>query len=137
MSFGSFDSGHSAPMADINTTPLVDVMLVLLIIFIVTAPLMSRAIRVDVPQAAAPTTTVKPSEVRLAVAADGSLRWNDAAIDEAALHARLADAARSNPPTVIQLAADRETRYQRLAELLAAARSAGVTRLGFVTRPLP
>jgi biopolymer transport protein ExbD len=138
MSFGSFQDGRGGapqPMAEINTTPLVDVMLVLLIIFIVTAPLLTHGIRIDLPKAASSVQPEKPDTVTLAVERDGRLFWNDQAISEAELENAMREAAARTPQPELQLRADRETRYQRLAELMSMARNTGLTRLGFVTDP--
>ena len=142
MAFGSnhsdgFDSGFggAAPMADINTTPLVDVMLVLLVIFIVTAPLMTQSIPVRVPKTAtvaAPEPKTPP--VRLALDAQDRLFWNETPIAQAELPARLAAAAALTPPPEVRLAADQDTRYVRLAEVMAAIKAAGIERMGFVTQ---
>jgi biopolymer transport protein ExbD len=139
MAFGSFDSGASRPMAEINTTPLVDVMLVLLIIFLVTAPLMTSSIKVDLPRTPSSTSAPKPPEkpLRLSLDAAGTLYWNDEAIADTELEARLAAAVGVNPELEVHLAADRNTRYQRVADLMAAARHAGVTKMGFVSAPKP
>jgi biopolymer transport protein ExbD len=126
---------EQAPMSDINVTPLVDVMLVLLIIFMVTAPLLTHAVRVDLPRAAAAPHADKPSVVTLSLDAAGTLYWNDKALAEGELTDRLADAARRNPDTELQLRADRNTRYERIAGIMAAARAAGLLKLGFVTDP--
>ena len=135
MAFGGFQQeGHAAPMSEINTTPLVDVMLVLLIIFIVTAPLMTQSIRIDLPQAAA-ISQEKPEAVNLALDAKGKLYWNDAPLGENELPVRLADAARRQPQPELRLRADRETRYQKIAEIMGMAREAGIEKLGFVTEP--
>jgi biopolymer transport protein ExbD len=144
MAFGSFDSGASRPMVDINTTPLVDVMLVLLIIFLVTAPLMTQAVKVDLPQ----VTTQQPADaepeaVRLTLDAHGALFWNDEIIAAdadpeaalAALETRLQTTATANPRLEVHLSADRDTRYQRIAEVMAMVKKAGVAKLGFVTLP--
>jgi biopolymer transport protein ExbD len=137
MAFGGFDErGRSAPMAEINTTPLVDVMLVLLVIFIITAPLLTHAIRLDLPTAQAPLAPETPETVTLAIDAQGALFWNDQPVADAeALQARLAEAAGRKPAPELQLRADRETRYQRIAEVMAAAQRAGIAKLGFVTEP--
>jgi biopolymer transport protein ExbD len=144
MSFGSFDSGTSRPMVDINTTPLVDVMLVLLIIFLVTAPLMTQAIKVDLPQASAQPADAEPETVRLTLDANGALFWNDEAVAAAdadpksilaALESRLQPMASADSRLEVQLSADRDTRYQRIAEVMATVKRAGVARLGFVTMP--
>ncbi|HJW03103.1 MAG TPA: biopolymer transporter ExbD [Azospira sp.] len=135
MAFGNFESGPGQPMADINTTPLVDVMLVLLIIFIVCTPLMTQAIKVDLPQGTAAPLDAKPETVRLALDAAGTLYWNEREVSNADLAPRLATAAAQQPQPEVHLSADRETRYQRLAEIMSATRQAGIVKLGFVTQP--
>ncbi|MDR2032200.1 MAG: biopolymer transporter ExbD [Azoarcus sp.] len=145
MAFGSFDSGATRPMVDINTTPLVDVMLVLLIIFLVTAPLMTQGIKVDLPQASAQPTAAEPETVRLALDANGALFWNDQPIgnadasnleaDLAALESRLQTTLAADAELEVHLSADRDTRYQRIAEVMGAVKNAGVAKLGFVTLP--
>jgi len=137
MAFGGLDSGnHPQPMAEINTTPLVDVMLVLLVIFIITAPLLTHAIRLDLPVAPAPAAAEKPETVTLSIDASGALFWNDqpvAGIE--ALGERLRQASARQPQPELHLRADRETRYQRIAEVMASAQQAGIAKLGFVTDP--
>ncbi len=137
MSFGGFEQrGHDQPMAEINTTPLVDVMLVLLVIFIITAPLLTHAIRVDLPGAQAPVDVPDPGTVTLSIDADGTIYWNEDAITgEELLAARLAEAAARSPAPRLQLRADRETRFQRIADLMAAVQAAGLPGIGFVTQP--
>jgi biopolymer transport protein ExbD len=137
MAFGGFDSndGPMRPMAEINTTPLVDVMLVLLVIFIITAPLLTHAIRLDLPGAQAPVSAETPQTVTVSIDAEGRVFWDDAPVDAAALAERLAAAARRAPQPELHLRADREVRYQRIAEVMAAAQQAGVARIGFVTDP--
>ncbi len=138
MAFGSFDSGSSSPMVEINTTPLVDVMLVLLIIFLVTAPLMTQAVKVDLPQASAQAADTKPETIRLAIDAQGVLYWNETPFTDTSIQGlenRLQAAVSADAQLEVQLSADRDTRYQRVAEIMAAAKRAGVTKLGFVTQP--
>ncbi|BBN90317.1 MULTISPECIES: ExbD/TolR family protein [Azospira] len=135
MAFGGFESGPSQPMADINTTPLVDVMLVLLIIFIVCAPLMTQAIKVDLPQASAAPADPKPDTVQVALDAAGKLYWNKTEINAEEMVTRFSGAAAQNPQPEVHLSADKETRYQRVAEVMAAAKEAGIVKLGFVTQP--
>ena len=138
MAFGGFDqAGSNAPMSEINTTPLVDVMLVLLIIFMITAPLMTHAVKIDLPQASSTPAEDKPETISLSVDAEGLMFWNDAPLDKSALEQRLAEAAALDPQPELHLRADRETRYQTLAEVLSAARRNGVQRIGFVTQPEP
>ncbi len=140
MAFGSFqDQGSGSqspqPMAEINTTPLVDVMLVLLVIFIVTAPLLTHGIRIDLPKASTTANAEEPDTVTLSVDAAGRLYWNDAPIAEADLPAVLARTAARAPQPELHLRADHDTRCDRLAWIMAMARNAGLTKLGFVTDP--
>ena len=137
MAFGGFDQrGTSQPMSEINTTPLVDVMLVLLVIFIITAPLLTHSIKLDLPNAQASASADKPETVTLSIDATGALFWNDDRLSgEAILAQRFAQAASRQPQPELHLRADRETRYQRIAEVMSAAQRAGIARIGFVTDP--
>ena len=138
MAFGGFQGqSEQQPMAEINTTPLVDVMLVLLIIFIITAPLLTHAIRIDLPQARSQSSPEKPQTVTVSLDARGQVFWADESIAADALAGRLAEAARRQPQPELHLRADRDTRYQVLAEVMAQARQAGIVRIGFVTDPAP
>jgi len=139
MSFGGFEQrGAQQPMSEINTTPLVDVMLVLLVIFIITAPLLTHAIKLDLPNAQAPAGAEKPETITLSIDASGALFWNDEPLTEASrLPERLAAAAARKPQPELHLRADRETRYQRIAEVMASAQQAGIAKIGFVTDPKP
>ena len=136
MAFGGFSTGESArPMTEINTTPLVDVMLVLLIIFIITAPLLTHAVKVDLPQASSRPNPEKPETVTLAIKADGKFYWNDAPVAREALDQRLAEAAARTPQPELHLRADKGTTYDVLARVMATAQNAGLQKLGFVTVP--
>ncbi len=140
MAFGGFsDDKHAAPMSDINVTPMVDVMLVLLVIFIITAPLFTHSIRLDLPQAPGAATPEKPETITLSVDAKGAIYWDQgtAALDMTELNRRLAQAAQKKPQPEIQLRADKSTRYETIAEVMAAAQSNGLSKLGFVTNPKP
>ncbi|MDO9140204.1 MAG: biopolymer transporter ExbD [Methylobacter sp.] len=134
--FGS-DNHPSQPMAEINTTPMVDVMLVLLVIFIITAPLLTHSIKIDLPQAGSQTNPEKPDTVTLSINAEGKLFWNDMPLEDADLALRLAAAAQKQPQPELHLRAERVTPYQKLAEIMAAAQSAGIVKIGFVTDPTP
>jgi biopolymer transport protein ExbD len=138
MAFGGFERGRapSQPMAEINVTPLVDVMLVLLVIFIITAPLLASAIKLELPKADAPPATVQVEAIQLAIDADGQLHWNNEAIGEDDFAERLAHAAERSPQPELHLRADKATRYERLAQVMAAAQKSGLTRIGFVTEPV-
>lgn len=138
MAFASFDSKSAgAPMAEINMVPLIDVMLVLLVIFILTAPLFTHTVKLDLPRAAHRTDPQPPPAVTLSLDAAGALFWDNAALAESELAPRLAALAAQQPQPELHLRADRETRYERIAQLMAAARNAGVNRIGFVTDPQP
>jgi biopolymer transport protein ExbD len=139
MAFGGFEPrGAGQPMSEINTTPLVDVMLVLLVIFIITAPLLTHSIKLDLPNAQAPASTETPQTITLSIDASGGLFWNDERIDgEEQLSARFAGAAQRRPQPELHLRADRDTRYQRIAEVMSSAQRAGIAKIGFVTDPRP
>jgi biopolymer transport protein ExbD len=123
------------PMAEINMTPLVDVMLVLLIIFMVTAPLFTHAVRIDLPRARSTPTPDKPLIVTLSIDAAGTLRWNDDVVDEDGLAQRLAAAGARDPQPELHLRADRQARYEPVARLLSQVRRAGLGRIAIVTDP--
>ncbi|WP_332674367.1 ExbD/TolR family protein [Aromatoleum sp.] len=136
MAFGGFSQeGRGAPMSEINMVPLIDVMLVLLIVFMITAPLLTHAVKIDLPTAASAANNEKPETVTLAVDEAGFLYWNDRRIDDAELAARLAEAAAKAVQPELHLRADRETRYQKLAQIMSAARQAGIQKMGFITVP--
>ena len=121
-------------MADINVTPLVDVMLVLLVIFMVTAPLMTSAIRLDLPQSESADTGDVASSVVLVVDAQGALYLNDKAITAQALATHLSGVARRDPQTELELRADASVPYGRVVEAMGLAQKAGLTRIGFVAQ---
>ena len=135
MAFSSNSGG--GPMADINVTPLVDVMLVLLIIFMITAPLMTHKIRIDLPQANATPLQTQPETVRLSIDDEARLYWNDTPITTTQLAQHMSEAAQHTPQPELHLAAARRTPYEKVAEVMAAAARAGLTRIGFVTEPTP
>lgn len=134
MSFGGFnDNQHSAPMADINVTPMVDVMLVLLVIFIITAPLFTHAIKLDLPSAQSAPAPAEPTTISLSINGEGAIFWNNDPVSQDELTAKLAIAAKQQPQPQVQLRADKGTRYEVIAQVMAAAQTNGVTKLGFVT----
>lgn len=128
---------HTQPMSEINTTPLVDVMLVLLVIFIITAPLLTHAVKIDLPQATSQPLEEKPEVIDLAVDADGKVFWNDSEIQVTDLAARMSEEAGKQQQPELQIRADKNTRYQVLAEVLAKAQTAGMKKVGFVSQPQP
>ena len=137
MAFGGFSENDSGrPMAEINMIPLIDVMLVLLIIFIVTAPLLTHSIKINLPKATTQVNLEKPETVTLSIDASGNLFWDDNRIDDAQLAANLAGAAHRNPQPELHLRAEKTTQYQRLAEVMSAAQNAGVIKIGFITEPV-
>ena len=131
MSFGSFESGCQQPMAEINTTPLVDVMLVLLVIFIITAPLFQQAVSVDLPKVDSSKLDDKPLVIQFAIDGKGAFFWNGEAVADSALDERFA-AARAGQPE-LHLRADRGTRYEQVTAVMAAAQRNGVNNIAFVT----
>lgn len=135
MAFGRLESHKSAPpMSEINVTPMVDVMLVLLVIFILTAPLLTSAIRLDLPQSEGGEAGAVSQAVSLTVDAQGALFWNDQPITPEALRLRLAEAARRNPNTELELRADQSVPYGRVVEAMGLAQKAGLSRIGFVAQ---
>jgi biopolymer transport protein ExbD len=129
------DDDDSALMNEINMTPLVDVMLVLLIIFLVTIPAMQHAIKIDLPHASSQPDNVKPAHLDVAVRADGSILWDGHPVADDVLRARIAEAARANPQPELHLRADRKVPYERVADVMAAAQAGGLAKIGFVTDP--
>lgn len=136
MTGNQFSAGeHTQPMSEINTTPLVDVMLVLLVIFIITAPLLTHAVKINLPQATSQVIEDKPEIVSIAINEAGQLFWNDVPLVEGELKQKLTLIADQEPQPELRIRADEGTRYQVLAEVMADAQNAGVTKLGFVSEP--
>ncbi|RTZ47630.1 biopolymer transporter ExbD [Candidimonas sp. SYP-B2681] len=136
MAFGSFDNkGTSHTVSEINMVPLIDVMLVLLVIFIITAPLLSHSIKINVPQASSQPVEQEPKTIDLAVDAQGQLFWNEQAISADQLTQRFAAEAILDPQPELRIRADVNTRYEVLAQVMSSAKNAGLKRLGFITRP--
>lgn len=137
MAIGTQDQdGKSDQMlSEINMIPFIDVMLVLLIIFIITVPVINHAVKVELPNASNQRLLDKPQNVRLTVAADGAYFWNDEPLADAVFEQRLAAAAAQQPQPELHIRGDRAVRYERVAQALAAAQRAGVQKIGFVTEP--
>ena len=127
--------GQSNLMSEINTTPLVDVMLVLLVIFIITAPLLTHAVKIDLPQASSQPIEQKPEIISISVNGTGQMYWNDTPLVEGELAVKLQQAATVEPQPELHIRADKETSYQILAEIMADAQTAGIEKLGFVSTP--
>ena len=137
MSFGSLEgSDDNAPLAEINMVPLIDVMLVLLVIFLVTAPMLTHAVKVDLPRAVSMPNVSKPETVQVSIDAAGTVFWNAQAVDSAALSTRLATAAAQQPQPELHIRAERTTPYEKVAQLMSEAARVGVSRIGFVTDPV-
>ncbi|PXX43918.1 ExbD/TolR family protein [Undibacterium pigrum] len=139
MTFGQFHApreSSSRPltsMADINVTPMVDVMLVLLVIFIIAAPFMTHAVKLDLPQAQSEAAPEQADTVSISFDADGILYWNNQVLAMTELEAKLAVQAKKNKQAEIQLRADKATRYEIIAKVMAAAQSQGLAKISFVT----
>jgi biopolymer transport protein TolR len=133
MMFGRLERTQGPqPMSEINVTPLVDVMLVLVVIFIITAPLLASSIRLDLPRTDAAQPNDAPKFVTVVLDKAGQAFVNDKPMSPAQLADRLAQAARDNPETEIQLRADQTVPYGRVVEVMGAAQKAGLNRIGFV-----
>ena len=138
MAFGGLEKRQTAaPMAEINMTPLIDVMLVLLVIFIITAPLFTHAIRLDLPKVAAAPARQTPQTISLSIDAAGKIYWNGNVLTLDQMRARFVEAGKQQEQPEIQLRAERSTRYEVIAQVMGAAQQAGLQRLGFVTDPPP
>ena len=134
---GATGAGGPRPLSDINVTPLVDVMLVLLVIFIITAPLMASSIRLDLPRTDAGQPADTPRFVSLVVDAAGRVFLNEQPVDDAELARRLGQTAASNRETEVQLRADQTVPYGKVVALMGIANKAGLSRIGFVTEAEP
>lgn len=135
MAFGDTEVQGEDVLSEINMIPLIDVMLVLLVVFIITVPVINHAVRLDLPQAAARRTPDIPQVVRVSVDARGDFHWNDQAVGDGALRERLAQAAAADPQPELHIRGDRSVRYERVAQVMAQAQSAGMRRIAFVTDP--
>ena len=134
MAFGTQDDTDEV-MNEINMTPLVDVMLVLLIVFIITVPVMKHSVNIDLPRASSSPQDAKPQTIRLSVDAQGDYFWNEQPIAEADLLPRLQGEAQREPQPELHLRGDKDARYERVAQALAAAQRSGLRRIGFITEP--
>ncbi len=134
MAFGTQDDTDEV-MNEINMTPLVDVMLVLLIIFIITVPVMKHSVNVDLPQASSQREEVKPETLRLSVDANGAYYLNGNAVGDEALSALLQAEANRQPQPDLHIRGDKAVRYERVAQAMAMAQQAGLRKIGFITEP--
>ena len=134
MAFGTQDDTDEV-MNEINMTPLVDVMLVLLIIFIITIPVMKHSVNIDLPRATNQPQDAKPQTVRLSVDAQGGYFWNETQVTDAQLLVQLKEQAAKNPQPDLHIRGDKAVRYERVAQAMAAAQQAGLKKIGFITEP--
>ncbi len=136
MTFGSMhDGGRQAPMSEINVVPLVDVMLVLLIIFIITAPLLTHSVKIDLPKAESNPNFTQPEHVELAIRADGSLFWNGETVQFEQLPSRFEATVTQTPKTELHIKADKLSHYEHVARVMSVAAKAGMAKIGFITDP--
>jgi biopolymer transport protein ExbD len=135
MSFGSFNSQQHSVKAEINVVPLVDVMLVLLVIFIITAPLLTHSVKVDLPKASSNPNITKSDHIELGIKEDGSLYWNGESVTKVSLVQRFAHEAKKDPQPELHIKADKLTRYENVAIVMSEAAKTGLVKIGFVTDP--
>ena len=136
MAFGGLSNQHGAqPVAEINLIPLIDVMLVLLVIFIVTAPLLTHAVKIDLPKASNQVNVVKRENIHLSIDAAGAVYWNGEQVESDHLRQRMAESAKLDPQPELHLRADGELAYKQVVAVMSEASKAGLTRIGFVTDP--
>ncbi len=135
MAFGRLEKPEgSRPMSDINMTPLIDVMLVLLVIFMITAPLMTASLRLDLPRSEAATPGDAPSAIAVAITPDGKLHLGDDELAPQAFQQRITELGRANAQMEVQLRADRAVPYGQVAELIGWVQAAGLNRIAFVAQ---
>ena len=135
MAFGSGLESSDDMVSEINMVPLIDVMMVLLIIFIITVPVLTHSVKLDLPHAETQPHTLRPETVTISVTADGVVNWNESVVDEAALESRLRAAANRQPQPEVHIRGDRRVYYERVVKTMAAVQRAGILKLGFITEP--
>jgi biopolymer transport protein ExbD len=136
VSTGGGPSEGDEPMSEINTTPLVDVMLVLLIIFLITVPVITQSVKVDLPHASNIPTQTKPENVNIAVDKDGNVYWNTALVPTSdALLARLKSVAVMDPQPEVHVRGDKQTKYEFIGRVIVLCQRSGIQKVGFITEP--
>jgi biopolymer transport protein ExbD len=136
MAFASFDGKNgSAPMSDINMVPLIDVMLVLLVIFIITAPLLTHAVKLDLPKVSSTPNQLMPDKIEFAIDATGQRFWNGEPVSRGEASSRFQAEGKKQPQPEVHLRADHAAAYGTVAETLADASKAGLSKIGFVSEP--
>jgi len=136
MALGSFDHRkHQAPMSEMNVVPLVDVMLVLLVIFIITAPLLTHAVKIDLPKVSSNPNVTRPDHIEISIREDGRLFYDGTPVTLEEVSVRFAVDSKKEPQPEIHIHADRLTYYDHVAKVMAAAAKTGISRIGFVSQP--
>jgi biopolymer transport protein ExbD len=135
MALPQIKQSTGSPLAEINMIPLIDVMLVLLVIFIVTAPLLTHAVRIELPRVSSTPTVKQPDTIALAIDAQGEFFWNGERVARGDLQSRLDQAGKQSPQPALHLSVEKTTEYQVVAEILGGAARAGLSKIGFVSDP--
>lgn len=135
MAFGGGLDDNDDVVSEINMTPLVDVMLVLLIIFIITVPVLTHSVKLDLPQADNMPNETKPDTILLSITADGTVHWNEIVISPEVLESRLSEVAHKQPQPEIHIRGDRTVDYEHVIKVMATVQKAGLQKLGFITDP--
>lgn len=137
MSFNRDDDDDDDVLSEINMTPLVDVMLVLLIIFIMTVPVLTHSVNIDLPRASNQPNVVKPQTITLSVTQDGQVYWNELLVDKQQLSQKLQQVAAQQPQAEVHIRGDKKVDYEYVMQVMAEAQRHGVQKLGFITEPAP
>ncbi len=137
MAFGNLSSNRQTPLADINIVPLVDVMLVLLVIFIITAPLLTNAVKIELPKASSTPNITQSEHIEFGIREDASLFWNGEPVALDQLTPRFAASVTQHPNIELHILADKHVHYENVAKVMSIAAKAGVVRIGFITDPSP
>ncbi|HEX5126038.1 MAG TPA: biopolymer transporter ExbD [Rhodocyclaceae bacterium] len=137
MAFGNSFDNEFEMMSEINVTPLVDVMLVLLIVFMITIPVMTQAVKLDLPRATSQPNQTPPQTITVSIDAHGAVFWDAMPVDSSALAAKVKEAAQKQPQPELHVRADRTTPYENVARVMAAAQLGGISRIGLITQPQP
>ena len=136
MAMGSSKHDDDAEMSDINMTPLIDVMLVLLIIFIITLPVITHSVQIDLPKVSNQPSNSKPEVITLSVNKDGDIFWNDSPINKEQLTKQLQENSKNHPQAEIHIRGDKKTEYENMIMIMNAVQQAGLTKIGFITEPV-
>ena len=135
MTVGAADGDEDEAISTINTTPLVDVMLVLLIIFLITIPVITQSVKVELPKAANIPTQTKPENINIAVDKEGNVYWNTMLVDQQQLLDRLHAVATQNPQPEVHVRGDRETQYEHIGRVIVLCQRSNILKVGFITEP--